>query len=155
MKNFTYYRSTEELDIESQSLVAQAIGYTEHAYAPYSNFLVSAIVLLEDGTLVRGTNQENAAYPSGLCAERLAVFTANSQYPDKKIKKVVIVAQKRNEPGLSPAASCGACRQVLLEAENRQGKPFEIVMHTNTNEWVLASSAASLLPFAFTDQHLL
>lgn len=154
MKDFSFYKTLEDLDAESKQLVALAKESLPHAYAPYSNFLVSAVVLLEDGTLVKGTNQENAAYPSGLCAERLAVFAANSQYPEKKIKKVTIIAQRRGEASLAPAASCGACRQVLLEAENRQGASFKVVMHTQANEWVVAASASSLLPFAFTAQNL-
>ncbi len=154
MKEFSIYPSLEALDAESKELIAVAKESLQHAYAPYSNFLVSAVVLLDDGTLVKGTNQENAAYPSGLCAERLAVFSANSQYPEKKIKKIAIIAQRRNETVLAPAASCGGCRQVMLEAENRQGKAFEIVMYANPNEWVLATSAASLLPFGFRKQNL-
>ncbi len=154
MKDFSIHKSSESLDAESRSLLDKAKEMLTHAYAPYSNFFVSAVVLLEDGTLVTGTNQENAAYPSGLCAERLAVFSANHQYPDKKIKKILIIAQRKNETVLAPAASCGGCRQVLLEAENRQGKAFEIIMHTHPNEWVVAPSAASLLPFGFTKQNL-
>jgi cytidine deaminase len=154
MKSFKIFKSLDELDTESQELIGKAIKLLPHAYAPYSNFLVSSILLLEDGSQIVGTNQENAAYPSGLCAERLAVFTANSQYPFKKIKKLVIVAQKRNDNLLTPAAPCGACRQVLIEAESRQSKEFEILMMINSMEWVLAPSAASLLPFAFTSRNL-
>lgn len=154
MKDFSIYTSAEALDAESKRLVDAAIEFIPHAYAPYSNFLVSAVVLLEDGTVVKGTNQENAAYPAGLCAERLAVFTANSQYPEKKIKKVAIVAQRRHESVLAPAASCGGCRQVMLEAENRQGQEFEIIMYASHNEWVVAPSASSLLPFAFRKKNL-
>lgn len=154
MKNFSIYTSADALDEESKKLVKAAIQFIPHAYAPYSNFLVSAVVLLEDGSLVNGTNQENAAYPTGLCAERLAVFSANSQYPEKKIKKVVIVAQRKHESVLAPAASCGGCRQVMLEAENRQGQDIEVVMYASHNEWVVAPSASSLLPFAFRKQNL-
>lgn len=154
MKSFKIFKSLDELDTESKELIGKAIELLPLAYAPYSNFLVSSILLLEDGSQIGGTNQENAAYPSGLCAERLAVFTANSQYPFKKIKKLVIVAQKRNDNLLTPAAPCGACRQVLIEAESRQSKEFEILMMVNSMEWVLAPSAASLLPFAFTSRNL-
>lgn len=154
MKDFSIYTSADALDAESKRLVDTAIEFIPHAYAPYSNFLVSAVVLLDDGTLVKGTNQENAAYPAGLCAERLAVFAANSQYPEKKIKKVAIVAQRRYESVLAPAASCGGCRQVMLEAENRQGQEIEIIMYASHNEWVVAPSASSLLPFAFRKKNL-
>lgn len=154
MKDFSIHKSSDSLDVESKAMLDKAKEMIPHAYAPYSHFRVSAVVMLEDGTLVTGTNQENAAYPSGICAERLAVFSANHQYPDKKIKKIVIIAQRTGETELAPAASCGGCRQVLLEAENRQGKAFEIIMHTHPNEWVVAPSAASLLPFGFTKQNL-
>jgi cytidine deaminase len=151
---FQLFKHIDELDAESKYLVHKAKETLSHAYAPYSRFLVAASVLLEDGTYVLGTNQENAAYPSGICAERLAVFTANSLHPTKKIKKVAIVAQKKNHKELAPAASCGACRQVLLEAEKRQETPIQIVMYSKKEEWVLAASAASLLPFAFTKENL-
>ncbi|NBP67552.1 MAG: cytidine deaminase [Cytophagia bacterium] len=154
MSDFKFFKSQKELDPETQHLVDRAIEWLDHAYAPYSNFHVSSAVLLEDGTIVMGTNQENAAYPSGLCAERLAVFSANAQYPDKKIKKVVIVARKKDQKELTPAASCGGCRQVMLESENRQGTPFEVIMLSHEKEWIVASAAAALLPFAFSKKNL-
>lgn len=154
MQAFQYFKSIDELDAESKYLAHKAKEVLGNAYAPYSKFHVASAVLLEDGTIVTGTNQENAAYPSGLCAERVAVFAANSHYPEKKIKKVVIVARKKNHKELSPAASCGACRQVLLEAETRQEKSFQVIMLTQDNEWVITPSAASLLPFAFTKDNL-
>lgn len=154
MTEFKYFKSLDVLDPETQYLAHRATEWLEHAYAPYSNFHVSAAVLLEDGNIVLGTNQENAAYPAGLCAERLAVFSANAQHPDKKIKKVVIVARKKDHKDLTPAASCGGCRQVMLESEKRQGVPFEIIMLSHDHEWVVAPSAASLLPFAFSKVNL-
>ncbi len=154
MDGFEHFTTFEELDAESKYLAHKAKEVLNHAYAPYSKFHVAAAVLLEDGEIVLGTNQENAAYPSGLCAERLAVFAANSQHPAKKIKKVVIIARKKNQKELSPAASCGACRQVLLEAEIRQEENFIVVMLIGENNWVVAPSAASLLPFAFTKKNI-
>ena len=154
MTDFLYFDKLTDLDTETQSLAKKASDWLDNAYAPYSKFHVSAAVLLEDGTIVLGTNQENAAYPAGLCAERLAVFSANAQHPGKKIKKVVIVARRKNETALTPAASCGGCRQVMLESEKRQGVPFEVIMLTHTNQWVIAPSALSLLPFAFTKSNL-
>ncbi len=154
MSDFRYFDKLTDLDSESQYLAKRASEWLDNAYAPYSKFHVSAAVLLEDGTVVLGTNQENAAYPAGLCAERLAVFSANAQHPGKKIKKVVIVARRKEETVLTPAASCGGCRQVMLESEKRQGLPFEVVMLTHSNQWVIARSAASLLPFAFTKTNL-
>jgi cytidine deaminase len=154
MKDFTIHESSDRLDAAFSTLLEKAKQMMPHAYAPYSHFRVSAVVLLEDGTLVTGTNQENAAYPSGICAERLAVFTANHQYPEKKIKKILIIAQRKDETVLTPATSCGSCRQVMLEAENRQGQSFEIAMCTQPNKWVVAPSAASLLPFGFSKRNL-
>jgi cytidine deaminase len=154
MSDFKFFKSLQELDPETQQLVHRATEWLDHAYAPYSNFHVSSAVLLEDGTIVMGTNQENAAYPSGLCAERLAVFSANAQYPDKKIKKVVIVARKKDQKELTPAASCGSCRQVMLESENRQGRPFEVIMLSHEQEWIVATTASALLPFAFSKKNL-
>jgi cytidine deaminase len=151
---FQLYQHLDDLDPESKYLVHKAKETLPHAYAPYSKFLVAAAVLLEDGTYVLGTNQENAAYPSGICAERLAVFAANSQHPTKKIKKVAIVAKKKNHKELAPAASCGACRQVLLEAERRQGAPIQLIMYAKEEQWVVAATAASLLPFTFTNENL-
>lgn len=154
MSDFRYFKSLDELDPETQYLTHRAKEWLPHAYAPYSNFHVAAAVLLEDGNIILGTNQENASYPAGLCAERLAVFSANAQHPDKKIKKVVIVARKKDHNDLTPAASCGVCRQVLLESEKRQDTPFEIIMLSHDHQWVVAPSAASLLPFAFSKQNL-
>jgi cytidine deaminase len=154
MERFEHFATLDELDAESKYLVHKAKDVLNRAYAPYSKFQVAAAVLLDDGEIVLGTNQENAAYPSGLCAERLAVFAANSQHPTKKIKKVVIVARKKNHKELSPAASCGACRQVLLEAEMRQEGDFKVVMLIGENNWLVAPSASSLLPFSFTNKNL-
>lgn len=154
MQEFQYFASIQLLDLETQRLINEAEKKFANAYAPYSKFLVASALLLEDDTIVFGTNQENAAYPSGLCAERLAVFSANSQFPDKKIKKVVIIARKNHESALTPGASCGACRQVLLEAEIRQKKEFKVIMLAEKNKWVVARSASSLLPLAFTNANL-
>jgi cytidine deaminase len=150
MQSFQHYNSIDALDAESKYLTHKAKEALGHAYAPYSHFHVAAAVLFEDGEIVLGTNQENAAYPSGLCAERVAVFAAQSQHPEKVIKKIAIVARKKNHKELTPAAACGACRQVMLEAEMRQKKEIVIIMLTAPQQWTVASSAASLLPLAFS-----
>ena len=126
----------------------------QHAYAPYSNFQVSTAVLLNDGTIVTGTNQENAAYPSGMCSERVALFTVASQHPGMKIKKLLVLARLASQSELAPATSCGPCRQVMLEFEQRQDQPFEVIMQSQQHEWVKAPSAESLLPFCFSNESL-
>lgn len=154
MTDFTTTEHLEELDAESKYLVHKAKEALAHAHASYSKFTVGAALLLEDGTVVTGANYENAAYPSGMCAERVALFAAAAQHPDKKIKKMAIVAKKKTAKELTPAASCGPCRQVMLEFEYNQRSNMEIVMLTHDQGWVKVPSAASLLPFSFTPDNL-
>jgi cytidine deaminase len=154
MKNFIVVDHLEDLDAESKYLTHKAKDAANHAYAPYSKFLVGAAVLLEDGTIVTGTNQENAAYPSGMCAERVALFAVASQHPEKRIMKISVVAKRKGGKEILPATSCGPCRQVMLEFEQRQEKPFEVVMQSQEHRWVKAPSAESLLPFSFTKASL-
>jgi cytidine deaminase len=154
MSDFVSVDHLEDLDSESKYMVHKAKDALHHAYAPYSKFLVGAALLLEDGTLITGTNQENAAYPSGMCAERVAVFAAASLHPDKPIKKIAVVARKKSGKELTPATCCGPCRQVLLEVETHQKKPIEIVMLSQDHHWIKAPSALSLLPFGFTASSL-
>jgi cytidine deaminase len=154
MKNFIVVDHLEDLDSESKYLTHKAKDAATHAYAPYSKFLVGAAVLLDDGTIVTGTNQENAAYPSGMCAERVALFAAVAQHPDKTISKIAVVAKRKGGKEVLPATSCGPCRQVMLEFEQRQDKPIEIIMQNMDHHWVKAPSAESLLPFCFTKASL-
>jgi cytidine deaminase len=154
MKNFIVVDHLEDLDSESKYLTHKAKDAATHAYAPYSKFLVGAAVLLDDGTIVTGTNQENAAYPSGMCAERVALFAAVAQHPDKTISKIAVVAKRKGAKEVLPATSCGPCRQVMLEFEQRQDKPIEIIMQNMDHHWVKAPSAESLLPFCFTKASL-
>lgn len=154
MKSFLVVDHLEDLDLESKYLTHKAKDATTHAYAPYSKFQVGAAVLLEDGTIVTGTNQENAAYPSGMCAERVALYSAAAQHPEKVITKIAIVARRKGAKEIVPATSCGQCRQVMLEFEVRQGKPIEVIMQNQEHKWVKAVSAESLLPFCFTRSSL-
>ena len=154
MKDFTFAQQLEDLDTESKYLVHKAKEATQHAYAPYSRFLVGAAVLLEDGTVVTGTNQENAAYPSGMCAERVALFTVSSLHPEAIIKKIAVVARKKTAKDLTPATCCGSCRQVMLEYESKQHKAVKVIMQGQDHRWIQASSVASLLPFGFTKESL-
>jgi cytidine deaminase len=154
MKNFTIVDHLEDLDAESKYLTHKAKDAATHAYAPYSKFLVGAAVLLEDGNIVTGTNQENAAYPSGMCAERVALYAVASQHPEKKILKISVVAKRKGGKEILPATSCGPCRQVMLEFEQRQETAIEVVMQNQEHRWVKAPSAESLLPFCFSKASL-
>lgn len=154
MNDYTILKNENDLDVESKALFQKAVEALPNAYAPYSNFHVAAAILLSDGTIITGTNQENAAYPSGMCAERVALFTASSQHPGKVIKKLVVLARLVNQTELAPASSCGACRQVMLEFEQRQGKPFEVIMQNQDRHWVRTASAETLLPFCFSNESL-
>jgi cytidine deaminase len=153
MKDFTFFSTLEDLDAESKYLVHKAKEATTNAYAPYSKFYVGAALLLDDGTYVAGANQENASYPVCMCAERVALYAAASQHPGKKIKKIAVVAHKKNHKELVNASSCGACRQVMREYEVRQGSPIEVVM-LHDDKWIRCTSTATLLPFSFDISHL-
>lgn len=154
MKDFEPQQDFDDLDQESKYLVHKAKDATAHSYAPYSKFHVGAALILQDGTVVTGANQENASYPLCMCAERVALYAVASMYPGKRIMKMAIVAHKKNHKELVAAASCGACRQVMAEFEDRQKKPFEVVMMVEDGKWVKCSSAAVLLPFAFSKDNL-
>jgi cytidine deaminase len=154
MKDFTILKNFDELDTESKYLAHKAKDATNHAHAPYSKFMVGAAILLDDGTVVTGFNYENAALPSGMCAERVALYAAASQHANKRITKMVIVAKRKGGKDLVPATSCGSCRQVMLEFEANQGKPFEIVMQNNDHHWLKVNSASALLPFSYTKENM-
>jgi cytidine deaminase len=154
MKDFEIFHDIEEFDNESKYLIHKAKEATHHAYAPYSKFQVGAALILEDGTLVTGSNQENASYPLCVCAERIALYNAATQHPNKRIMKMAVVAHRKNHKELSPATSCGACRQVMSEFEERQNKPIEVIMLNSKNEWIKCASAQSLLPFVFKRNNL-
>ncbi len=150
-KNFTTnfsVLSEADLTEEQATLINRAKMASEKAYAPYSKFQVGAAVWLENGEIITGNNQENAAYPSGLCAERTAVFYANAQYPDVPVKMLAIAAQTGGKWLEKPISPCGSCRQVLLETERRFGTDIQILLY-GQDEILLIHSAKSLLPFAF------
>jgi cytidine deaminase len=146
------YPLEECSDIEKK-LIAAAKHATEKSYAPYSNFKVGAALLLENGEIVTGNNQENAAYPSGLCAERVAIFYANSVYPDQKIEAIAIAAWANNTFTKDAITPCGGCRQVLLEAENRFSAPMRILMYSEEGIYVV-NTIKTLLPLSFGDEQL-
>lgn len=143
----------DELSPQDQELVQAAIEATKNAYANYSRFYVGAALRLENGKIVIGANQENAAFPSGLCAERTAVFAAQANYPDSPIDTLAIVA--RNEKGVlsNPITPCGACRQVILEIEDRYKKPIKILLY-GTQKIYCVRSVKDLLPLSFVDDNM-
>ncbi|MDR3194287.1 MAG: cytidine deaminase [Tannerella sp.] len=136
-----------ELSGEEKQWMQAAVAAAEQAYAPYSGLQVGAVAVLEDGTLVAGSNQENVAYPSGLCAERVALFGAAARYPGVPVKALAAVALRDGEvlPFITP---CGACRQVLLETEERYRRPVRVLL-CGSGEVHGVDSAASLLPLSF------
>lgn len=143
----------DELSPQDQELVQAAIKATNNAYANYSRFYVGAALRLENGKMVIGANQENAAFPSGLCAERTAVFAAQANYPDSPIETLAIAG--RNEKGVlpNPITPCGACRQVILEIEDRYKKPIKILLY-GTQKIYCVRSVKDLLPLSFVDENM-
>ena len=150
----TVYDELAELPEEAQKLMAQAIAIREMAYAPYSHFRVGAALLLENGVVVTGNNQENAAYPSGMCAERVAIWAAGSQYPDKKILKLAITARSENHLLNQPIPPCGACRQAIAEYEIKQDRNIEIYFMGEVGKIYKSDSLHDLLPLIFDSSNL-
>ena len=151
---FLEYENDQELSQEEQNLLGDAFKSVEKSYAPYSEFHVGAAVLLENGVVITGSNQENAAYPSGLCAERVALFYANSQYPEIKIKALAIRAKADHFHIEKPITPCGSCRQVIAEAEHRQQQKIKVIMKGETGPVHIVSGIESLLPFTFYEEKL-
>lgn len=143
------YDSIQELSVELQDLMKQAIEVREKAYAPYSQFKVGAAILLDNGEVVVGSNQENASYPSGLCAERTAVYYAGAKFPEARILKIAITARSMNQEISTPVPPCGACRQALVEYEVKQKEPIELFFMGETGEVMKAASVAEILPLVF------
>lgn len=150
MDFFVTAMQPEELSQVDAGLMAAAREALENAYAPYSQFNVGAAVLLADGTVVRGSNQENAAYPSGLCAERTAIFAAGSNYPNQRIVAVAVTARPAHSPVCVAVSPCGACRQVMLEYEVKQNQPIRFLMQGENGETYLLDSVECLLPLKFS-----
>ncbi len=152
---YQYFNSAEELSDEDQQLFQQALAARDNAYAPYSDFLVGCVVQLESGKTVTANNQENAAFPSGLCAERAAIFWTAANYPDEKISRILVTGGPRNSSGKIPATPpCGACRQSILEYETKQGSNIEICFASVNGEALKVDSVKDLLPFTFDGSFL-
>lgn len=143
------YDSIEELTGDDKYLVQKAKEASEAAYAPYSRFHVGAALMLENGICVIGNNQENVAYPSGLCAERVAVFAASAQYPGIAFKAIAITAKSDDFIVNNPVSPCGSCRQVLAEYERLFCKPIRIILGCETGKILIIDKVDDLLPFSF------
>lgn len=143
------YESVSELDVVDRELMQRAVEAAEGAYAPYSGFHVGAALRLKDGTIVIGSNQENVAYPSGLCAERTAVFAASAQRPDYRDYEALAIVGRNAEGKLCEASPCGACRQVLSEYEHLQHHPLRVICYLEGGRVRVFPSVATLLPFSF------
>jgi cytidine deaminase len=148
------YQHFHELPTEEQELVQAAQTVAVAAYAPYSGFFVGAALLLEDGTVVSGSNQENVAFPSGICAERTAMFWAGANYPSKAIVKMAIYAQSEDFLVETPVYPCGSCRQVMSEYERIGQRPIRILMVAATGKTHAVNGLINILPVAFDADNL-
>jgi len=158
IQNFTIsyeaFDSIEELSETDKMLCQKAKDALVTSHSPYSKFRVGTAILLDDNQIVFGSNQENVAYPSGLCAERVALFTIGVNFPNAVIKTMAITAQTDNFKIISPVTSCGACLQVMIEAEKRQNSPIEVLFYCIDGKILKVKSIKSLLPFGFVEDRL-
>lgn len=147
------YNTVSELPDEDQELLNAARKIAKDAYAPYSGFFVGAALRLTSGEIVKGNNQENAAFPTGLCAERVALFYANAVHPREPVKTIAVTAMSEGELVEGPVRPCGSCRQALSEAEVRFSQPIKVILDGKEKIQVL-EGIDSLLPFAFKPESL-
>lgn len=145
---YAEYDSLDQLDPKDFELAQAAIEATSLSYAPYSNFNVGAAVMFEDGVIVKGANQENAAYPSGMCAERTALFYASASRPDKAMTAIAITAGQNGKLCEMPATPCGACRQVMAQYQTKSARPMEVLLIGSKKIWKF-SKVDDLLPLIF------
>ena len=143
------FENFDELPDEVTLLMKKAVEIREKAYAPYSKFYVGAALLLDNNEIITGNNQENASYPSGLCAERTAIYYAGSQYPNAKVVRMAITAGSKRNKTTAPIPPCGACRQAIAEYEVKQDAPIEIYFMGETGKIAKSDSLANLLPLVF------
>lgn len=148
------YDSIEDLPQDVHELMEKAFEAREKAYAPYSKFKVGAAVLLDNDEIITGSNQENASYPAGLCAERTAIFYAGAKHPDARFQKIAISAKSLNHRLVTPIPPCGSCRQAIAEYEVKQESPIEIFFMGETGKVVKANSLKELLPLVFDNTYL-
>jgi len=154
--NISYeeYKEDEKLLDTDMNLVEEAVDALSGSYAPYSEFHVGAALLLANGKIVRGSNQENAAYPSGLCAERVALFHASSEYPNQPVISLAITGKSDHFTTTDPITPCGSCRQVIAETEKRQGSEIRIIMKGEKGVTRIVEGIDSLLPMVFHEEKL-
>lgn len=148
------YNSADQLPKDIQLLMNKAQEAREKAYAPYSRFRVGAAVLLENNEIILGNNQENAAFPSGLCAERVAIFSAGANYPNHKFKAIAISARSEERILAEPIAPCGSCRQSMAEYEQKQKSPIAVYFMGEEGVVYKVDAIADLLPFGFSAEYL-
>ena len=150
--SFSYelHENWKELPVQDQILVDRALEAMQAAYAPYSKFKVGASVRLDNDAVVTGSNQENSAYPSGLCAERVVLFHVGANYPKQAVQTLCIVAEGDLIPSEKLLSPCGACRQVMLETENRQNNKIRVIIVNQDNRALVLDSVIDLLPFGFS-----
>lgn len=146
--------SRNDLAPSDLQLLEQAETISKNAYAPYSQFFVGAALRLENGTVVLGTNQENVAYPSGLCAERVALFSASTNYPNKPIESMAITVNTAKSVVTVPLSPCGNCRQVIMEYQHKQKKPIRLILGGQGDIVWIFEDASVLLPFGFEADYL-
>lgn len=151
---FSAFDSIQELPTDVQNLMEQAVAARKNAYAPYSKFKVGAALLLDNGKIVLGSNQENVAYPSGLCAERVAIFQSSTLYPEAKILKMAISGASETNQTTEPIPPCGSCRQSIAEYEIKQETPIEIYFMGEIGLVCKSASLKNLLPFMFDKKFL-
>ncbi len=147
------YHDGNEMPDSDRVLTEEAVAAASGAYAPYSHFMVGAAILLDDGTVVRGANVENAAFPSGSCAEKTALSWSVSNYPDRRPVAIAIAALSGGKLTREPVPPCGNCRQMLIEEEQRHGKPIKVILAGQEHILVI-DSAELLMPLRFTKSHL-
>ena len=152
--NYTVYDSIDELPEEQKNLLKEARDVTEHAYAPYSRFQVGAIAKLANSEVVKSSNQENASFPVGLCAERVLLATVSSVYPRVAIKSIAISYKSTEQKSDHPISPCGICRQALQEYEGRISQPVQLILGGMEGPVYIIDSASRLLPLAFTSEEL-
>ena len=143
-----------ELSAVDAQLLEQAEKASKNAYAPYSQFYVGAALRLAGGTTVLGTNQENVAYPSGLCAERVAIFSASTNHPNERIEAMAITVNTAKSIIMDPLSPCGNCRQVIMEYQHKQQSPIRLILASQSDKVWIFEDAASLLPFGFEADYL-
>lgn len=152
--SYEEYSSIDDLEIPDQNLCKEAVKAMATSHSPYSEFRVGTAIKLESGRIVYGSNQENVAYPSGLCAERVALFSIGSSYPGERILSMAVTAHTEHFHITEPVTSCGACLQVMAEYEKKQVSPIEVLFYCQNGSVIKVRGIKSLLPFAFEETRL-